>query len=293
MNVDNLSHVTTSEPNQENVRYIEMEQNPVFTIPSVYLKPTVITAQPQEERESRERRSMNTLDWTSTSNLQITTVFGSYVLNDLEQLEIRQIVDLSTLFGKKRKFNYKVKIPRAETVFLALDLGQTEESSCWDCANLFRDEFTLNVVNRYGEKAFTMIMKSRLAYMVSRLHVIKVLGPNLIGTVEQNYRLLGVCFTIYNAEKEELCYIEGPNICSCCMYPELHFKVMSADGRRQIASFMHLWDSILREYILLLTFSKELDTSLKSLLLAASFLIEYVYFKDEASSEGPSLFPAM
>lgn len=42
-----MSFYNHAEPNQENVRYIEMEQNPVFTIPSVYLRPTVITAQPQ------------------------------------------------------------------------------------------------------------------------------------------------------------------------------------------------------------------------------------------------------
>ncbi|KAK9297369.1 hypothetical protein QLX08_008931 [Tetragonisca angustula] len=289
-----MSFYNHAEPSQGNVRYIEMEQNPVFTIPSVYMRPTVITAQPREERQSRERRPTNTVEWISPLNSQMTAVLGTHFLNDVEQLEIQQIVDLSTLLGKiKKRFHYRVKIPRAETLFLAMDIGQTEEASSWDCSKLFRNDFTLNIMNQYGEKAFTMIMKSRLAYMVTRLHVIKVLGPNLIGTVEQNYRLMGTCFTIYNAVKDELCYVEGPNIGGCCMYPESHFKVMSVDGSHQIASLMHLWDSILREYILLVTFSKDLDASLKSLLLAAAFLIEYVYFKDDAYSEGRVLSPTM
>lgn len=289
-----MSFYNHAEPNQENVRYIEMEQNPVFTIPSVYLRPTVITAQPQEERRDRERRRPeNTVQCISTANSQMT-VLGFQLLNDVEQLEIQQIVDLSTLLGRlRRRFHYRVKIPRAKTLFLAMDIGQTEEASGWNCSRLFCNNFTLNIMNHCGEKVFAMIMKSRIAYMVTRLHVIKVLGPNLIGTVEQNYRLLGVCFTVYNAEKEELCYIEGPNICSCCMYSESQFKVMSVDGSHQIASLMHMWDSILHEYILLVTFSKDMDAKLKSLLLAAAFLIEFVYFKGKAFSESRILSPTM
>lgn len=42
-----MSFYNHAERNQENDRHVEMEQNPVFTISSVYLKQTVITAQPQ------------------------------------------------------------------------------------------------------------------------------------------------------------------------------------------------------------------------------------------------------
>ncbi|CAD1470699.1 unnamed protein product, partial [Heterotrigona itama] len=263
-------------PNQEDVRYIEMEQNPVFTIPSVYLSPTVITAQPQEDRRNRERRPIpvNTVEWISTPSSQMTAISGTQFLNDVEQLEIQQIIDLNTLLGRlKRRFHYRVKVPRAETLFLAMDIGQTEEASGWNCSKLFRENFTLNVMDQSGQKAFTMIVRSRIAYMITKLHSIKVLDPNLIGVVEQNYRLMGVCFTVYNAEKKELCHIEGPNVSGCCIYPETHFKVMSIDGSHQIASLMHLWDSILHEYILLVTFTKDLDMKLKSLLLAAAFLV--------------------
>lgn len=77
-----------------------------------------------------------------------------------------------TVLGRiKKRFHYRVKIPRAETLFLAMDIGQTEEASGWDCSKLFRNDFTLNIMNQYGEKTFTMIMKSRLAYMFTRLHV--------------------------------------------------------------------------------------------------------------------------
>ena len=56
--------------------------------------------------------------------------------------------------------------------------------------------------------------------------MITVLGPNLIGTVEQNYRLMGVCFTMYNAVREEVGYVEGPDVGGCCMYPETRFTVI-------------------------------------------------------------------
>jgi len=30
---------------------------------------------------------------------------------------------------------------------------------------------------------------------------------------------------VYDAIKEPLCYIYGPNICGCCMYKEAQFQV--------------------------------------------------------------------
>ena len=79
---------------------------------------------------------------------------------------------LWTVLGKlKKKFHYRVKIPRAETIFLALNVGGTEEESGWHCSRLFQDNFTLNVMDPCGEKAFTMTVSSRMTCMLSKLHV--------------------------------------------------------------------------------------------------------------------------
>lgn len=54
---------------------------------------------------------------------------------------------------------------------------------------------------------------------------ITVTTTNTIGTVEENFSLLGPSFTVYDATRKVLCNIFGPNVCSCCMYKEAQFQV--------------------------------------------------------------------
>ena len=44
-----------------------------------------------------------------------------------------------------------------------------------------------------------------------------------------------------------------------------------------MASLMHQWDNNLHDYVLLITFPTEMSTKLKSLLLAAAFLLVYFF----------------
>ncbi|KYN09568.1 Phospholipid scramblase 3 [Trachymyrmex cornetzi] len=107
---------------------------------------------------------------------------------------------------------------------------------------------------------------------------ITVESANLIGSVEKNFSPIGPSFTVYNAVQEPLCNIYGPFTCDCCMFKEAQFQIVSLDGSRQVASLIHQWDHFAVDYILLLTFPVDTDVRLKSLLLGASFLIEYLYF---------------
>ena len=50
-------------------------------------------------------------------------------------------------------------------------------------------------------------------------------STEFIGTVEQSLTLLGSSFTVYDAIKNPLCFIKGPNVYSCCMYKEVIFQV--------------------------------------------------------------------
>ncbi|EFN65145.1 Phospholipid scramblase 4 [Camponotus floridanus] len=108
---------------------------------------------------------------------------------------------------------------------------------------------------------------------------ITVESAYLIGSVEENFTLMGSSFTVYDAFKEPLCNIYGPSVCGCCMFKEAQFQVTSLDGSRQLASLIHQWDHLTVDYILLLTFPIDTDVKLKSLLFGASFLIEYLYFQ--------------
>ncbi|XP_017760955.1 PREDICTED: phospholipid scramblase 1-like isoform X1 [Eufriesea mexicana] len=269
------------EINQATIQNIEMQQNPVSNSPFIFSRPTVITAQPQGGIQ-RPRRPIpvNTSDWISTPRSQLSVLSGSHFLGNVEQLEIQQIVDLSTLLGRSEKrFQYRIKVPKAETLFLAIETKLKNRSNIWNCSKLIHDDFELNLMDQCGETAFIMKMNSSWTYTLNKLHKMSVGSANLIGTVEENFNILGSSFTVYDDTRKELCNIYGPNVCGCCMYQEAQFQIISIDGTHQIASLMHQWDNILHDYILLITFPADMDIKLKSLLLAAAFLLEYMYFE--------------
>ncbi|XP_012339501.1 uncharacterized protein LOC100865698 [Apis florea] len=267
---------------EEDFYCIEMQENTLPPAsPPVLSNTIVITVQPQGQIEELRRPiPVNTLDWISTPRSQLTVLSGSHFLANVEQVEIQQIVDLSTLLGKSEKrFQYRVKVPKAETLFLAMEEKTESQSGEWNCCNLIRDDLMLNVVDQSGQTAFVINMDSSLTCIFNKLHRMTVKSRNLIGTVEENFNIIGSSFTVYDAIRNKLCNIYGPNVCGCCMYREAQFQVISIDGTHQMASLMHQWDNNIHDYVLLITFPTEMNTKLKSLLLAAAFLLEYMYFE--------------
>lgn len=247
--------------------------------PVVYANTTVITMQPGVgERFFRRPIPINTIDWISTPRSQMNAMSGTQFLEGVEQLEIQEVIDLSTLLGRtERGTQYRVKVPRAETLFLAMESKMPQETQ----SRLYGwyKGFVLNVLDQCGETAFIIRKDPSWKHVPCSRQKITVESANLIGSVEENFSLLGPNFTVYNAMNEPLCNIYGPKICGCCMFKEAQFQVVSLDGSRQIASLIHQWDHLAVDYVLLLTFPLETDVRLKSLLVGASFLLEYLYFQ--------------
>ncbi|XP_011140105.1 phospholipid scramblase 1 isoform X2 [Harpegnathos saltator] len=252
---------------------IELHENaPVF-----YSNATIITMQPGGHTGVPRRPiPVNTLDWVSTPRTQLNTITGTQFLVGVEQLEIQQVIDLSTLLGGMDRGNqYRVKVPRAETLFLAMEAKHETTSRFFG----WYKGFVLNVLDQCGETAFVMRKDPSWMHMPGSRQRITVESANLIGSVEENFSVIGPSFTVYDASNAPLCKIYGPKICGCCMYKESLFQVISMDETLQLASLMHQWDHLNVDYILLLTFPIDTDVKLKSLLLGASFLIEYLYFQ--------------
>ncbi|XP_026674541.1 phospholipid scramblase family member 5 isoform X6 [Ceratina calcarata] len=251
-----------------------MQENSVTDPTPVLSRLTVITAQPRGDvSQARRPIPVNTLDWVSTPRSQLSALSGSHFLGNVEQLEIQQIVDLSTLLGRsEKKFQYRVKIPRAETLFLAMH-ARSDKPADWSCSRLLRDDITLNILDQCGETAFVMRMNSRRTIALNKLHTMIVGSSKMLGSVEENFCIMGSSFTVYDEARRPLSNIYGPNVCGCCMYQEAQFQVISIDGTHQIASLMHQWDNVLHDYNLLITFPANTDIKFKSLLLGAAFLL--------------------
>ncbi|XP_014218109.1 phospholipid scramblase 1 [Copidosoma floridanum] len=252
-------------------------------LPPIYTGPSTITSQPVSNRQNqRSEMSPDSLDWVSTFHSSHMSAFsGTYFLSSVEQLEIQQIVDLNFLLGRtENQSQYRVKVPRAETIFLAVERSGKYQRRFLRSSR----QLELNIMDPSGETAFIVRKPLSWGCVPTFLHKITVETSDLIGSVEQNFTLISTSLTVYDENRQALCYIEGPPVCSCCMSRETQFQILSTDRSRQIASLIRHWDSALVDYSTLLTFPLNTAVKLKSLLLGAAFLLEFLYFANQRSS---------
>ncbi|XP_011636032.1 uncharacterized protein LOC105426486, partial [Pogonomyrmex barbatus] len=132
----------------------------------------------------------------------------------------------SAVLGRtERGTQYRVKVPRAETLFLAMESKPETQSRLHG----WYKGFVLNVLDQCGETAFIIRKDPSWLHVPCSRQKITVESANLIGSVEQNFSLIGPSFTVYDASQTPLCNIYGPNICGCCMYKEAQFQILSLD----------------------------------------------------------------
>ncbi|XP_066582062.1 cilia- and flagella-associated protein 251-like [Prorops nasuta] len=237
----------------------------------------VISVQPDSLNHDYrlENRSLpiGNLHWTATLGSNISALSGTRLLANVEQLEIQQIVDLSSLLSKSENGKqYRVKVPGSETIFLAMEDRSETKTGCIN----YIDYFKLNITDQSGQTAFAVHKNATVKYSPTTLHRIGVISRDSVGTVEQNFSILNPSFTVYDQLRREVAYIYG--VSSFCISQDSHFKVLSPDGSHQIASIMHQYNINLHDYTVLLTFPVDTNVQVKSLLLGASFLMEYLYF---------------
>lgn len=258
----------------------DLESRSTPADPVVYPRHTIITVQPQNptdsDRPTRIPVPVNTARWVSTPRNQLNALIGTDFLNGIEQLEIQQTVQLSTLLGNTTSGKqYKVKVPRAETIFLATETSTICQQNILGSTR----GFTLSLMDPTGQIAFTFIKEVSWGCLPGFLHKMTVYCSEAIGSIEQNYTFLGPEFTVYDNTRNALCKIYGPNIYCCCISKDTQFQIVSVDGTHQIASLMHQWDHVQLDNTLTLTVPSDTNVELKGLLLGAAFLLEYLYFE--------------
>lgn len=99
----------------------------------------------------------------------------------------------------------------------------------------------------------------------------------LVGVIEQEWSLCSPSFVIKNGSGEIVLRIEGP-FCTMSICGNVEFKVMSADGSRELGKISKQWSGLAREMFtdsdyFGITFPMDLDVRIKAVLLGACFLI--------------------
>ncbi|XP_033221335.1 phospholipid scramblase 1-like isoform X2 [Belonocnema kinseyi] len=146
--------------------------NGVFDTRPIFSQSTIITSPPFNQRGPNRRPiPVITSDWFSTPRSQLSVLSGTYFLSGVEQLEVQRIFDLSTLLGTYNKGNqYRVKVPRAETIFLAIESSTESQRRFLKSSR----PFTLNILDPSGETAFTIGKNVGWGCLPGWLHVLSV-----------------------------------------------------------------------------------------------------------------------
>ncbi|XP_046420326.1 phospholipid scramblase 2 isoform X4 [Neodiprion pinetum] len=171
--------------------------NSTPVVPPVYMKQTIITVQPHNQngtnRAQRVPVPVNTTEWVSTPRSQLNPLIGTDFLNGIEQLEIQQTVQLSTLLGETKSGNqYRVKVPRAETIFLATE---TSTECQRDILGSSRG-FSLTLTDPTGQDAFKFTKSPGWGCVPGFLHIVSVDGTHQIASLIRQWDHILLDYTI-------------------------------------------------------------------------------------------------
>ena len=84
--------------------------------------------------------------------------------------------------------------------------------------------------------------------------------------------------------------VEGPICTWSCFGSDVEFKVLSADGSREVGMVTKQWSGLVKEAFtdadnFSLTFPIDLDVKVKATLLGAVFLIDFMFFEKKNNKE--------
>ncbi|OWA54946.1 Phospholipid scramblase 2 [Hypsibius exemplaris] len=103
-----------------------------------------------------------------------------------------------------------------------------------------------------------------------------------IGFIEQEWSLCKPRFRVLNAQREPVLKIQGPCM-TCSLCRDVEFQVLSSDGQTQVGMIAKKWSGLAKEMFTNadnygVQFPMDLSVDVKGTLLAATFLIDFMYF---------------
>ncbi|XP_049515180.1 phospholipid scramblase 1-like [Dermacentor silvarum] len=135
------------------------------------------------------------------------------------------------------------------------------------------------------------LRRSRLETPGLCVQVMEVHAPpgTIIGSIRQDISLLPR-FSVLDSAGNAVLQISGPCCTSAICCGDVVFDILARDGRTKIGMMSKNWSGVFREAFtdidnFTVTFPIDLDVKIKATLLAALFLIDFIFF--ESGSSGP------
>uniref|UniRef100_A0A0A9XAE0 Phospholipid scramblase n=1 Tax=Lygus hesperus TaxID=30085 RepID=A0A0A9XAE0_LYGHE len=215
---------------------------------------------------------------------------GLEYLTTLDQLLVKQKVEiLEALTGFETQNKYTVKNSLGQKVFYAV-----EDSSC--CSRCFCGTlrpFDMKILDNFKNEVIHMYrpLACQSCWFPCCLQTLEVSSPPgcVVGSVVQEWSLFCPKFSIKNAAGDTVLYIEGP-LCTYSICGDVEFKVLALDETTVVGRISKQWSGLLREAFtdadfFGVTFPMDLDVKMKAVMLAACFLIDFMFFDKTGGRE--------
>jgi len=214
---------------------------------------------------------------------------GLEYLTQLDQLVIKQKVELMEMFtGFETNNKYELKNSMGQTCYKAAEKSNFCERQC--CGPLRSFEMFINDNTGREVIHLTRPLKCQSACCFCCLQEVDVTSPvtgETLGLIRQKCHPCLPIFEVQDASGNAIFEIKGP-FCqiNCCN--DINFPITTNDGT-EVGKITKQWTGILKEAYtdadnFGVTFPLDLDVKLKSTLLGAVFLIDFMFFEQQANN---------
>lgn len=222
--------------------------------------------------------------WMPTPPVPLNCPPGLEYLTQIDQILVHQQIELlEVLTGFETNNRYEIKNSLGQRVYFAV-----EDTDCCtrNCCGPSRP-FTLRILDNLGREVVTMERPLRCANCCCPccLQEIEIQAPPgvPIGYVSQKWHPCLPKFTIQNERREDVLKIIGPCIvCSCCS--DIDFEIKSLDEQSAVGKISKQWTGMVIEAFtdadnFGIQFPLDLDVKMKTVMLGACFLIDFMFFE--------------
>lgn len=215
---------------------------------------------------------------------------GLEYLSVVDQLLVHQQLQLlEMLLPFEQQNKYVVKNSMGQFVFMAFEESDMASRCC--CSNCRPFEMALFDYRSVEVMRLYRPLRCISCLCFCCLQVMEVHAPpgTIIGSIRQDISLLPR-FSVLDSAGNAVLQISGPCCTSAICCGDVVFDILARDGRTKIGMMSKNWSGVFREAFtdidnFTVTFPIDLDVKIKATLLAALFLIDFIFF--ESGSSGP------
>lgn len=217
---------------------------------------------------------------------------GLEYLAVVDQLLVHQQLQvLEMLVPYEQQNRYVVKNSMGQFVFMAIEDSDLASRCC--CGNCRPFEMPLFDYRSVEVMRLFRPLRCTSCLCLCCLQLMEVHAPpgTIIGSILQDISLLPR-FSVLDSTGKAVLYIEGPFCTSAVCCNDVVFDIFTRNGHVKIGTMSKNWSGVLREAFtdidnFTVTFPIDLDVTLKAMLLAALFLIDFIFF--ESGAGGPNV----